>query len=167
MDGVEGVRLYKEGDETLEYIQIYGERNSGTTYLARLLQDNMRDPDNLLGMLARDETPLGHKTFGYKHWFIDSEKLTDVREKSTLFVVIYRDPYTWLSAMMKRPYALSKSIEGRGVEELGAIKLEGHINGRDTQNELDPKTGDKLTIFQLREKKIANFGALKSKVQNV
>lgn|GEM_PF-6173547 len=161
------MRIINQGKRPIEFIQLYGERNSGTTYLARLLQDNMKTPDNLLGMLPSDQTPLGNKTFGYKHWFIDGEKLKAPQADQTLFVVIYRNPYTWIRAMMDRPYALARSISGRPVEELRTIKLEGHINGRDTKNELDPETNQTQTIFQLRARKIASFEGLRTRAENV
>ncbi|MBV1869008.1 MAG: hypothetical protein KUG69_14055 [Marinosulfonomonas sp.] len=161
------MRSYKRSGLPIEFVQIFGERNSGTTYLSKLLQDNMRVPTNLLGMAESEERPLGIKVFGYKHWFLKWEKFADARQNKTLFVVIYRNPYTWLRAMMERPYALSKSISGRTVKELPDVKLAGHINGKDTSNEFDPETGEQLTIFELRKKKIEHFEALKSQVDNV
>ena len=161
------MRVERRGSSPISYVQVFGERNSATTYLAKFLQDNMKEPENLLGMMEREETPLGHKIFGYKHWFIDEAKLDDPRQVETLFVVIYRNPYTWVRAMMDRPYALERSIGGRSVSELPEIKLSGHINGRDTANEFDPETGEKLTLFELRRKKIESFEGLKSQVDNV
>jgi hypothetical protein len=127
----------------------------------------MRDPIKLCGLPESSETPLGHGIFGYKHWFPDVQKLRDPRQVRTLFVVLYRDPLTWIKAMMDRPYALERSIGGRRVDELPQIRLVGHIRGKDTQNEFDPVTGDPLTIFELRGRKIAHFESLKSQVDNV
>ncbi|MEM9343495.1 MAG: hypothetical protein AAGA87_10665 [Pseudomonadota bacterium] len=161
------MRVFKRGGDAPCYVQIYGERNSGTTYLSKLIQDNMRVSKNLLGLAKSEATPLGHDVFGYKHWFPVWEKLADPRQAETLFLVIYRNPYTWIRAMMDKPYALSRSLSGRTIADLPAIKLAGHMNGKDTKNEFDPVTGEQLTIFELREKKIEYWEELKSRVANV
>lgn len=160
------MRVYKRGDTPVELIQIYGERNSGTTYLCALLQDNLKDPANLLGLLPSEKTPKGFRTFGYKHWFVDPDKLADPGQAATLFVVIYRNPYTWLKAMMDRPYALEQSLTGKSVKDLPTIKLVGRNKGRETSNEFDPATGKRLTIFELRQKKIESFDAVAAMVDN-
>ncbi|MEL6644706.1 MAG: hypothetical protein AAFQ79_12290 [Pseudomonadota bacterium] len=161
------MRTYKRGDAPITHIQLYGERNSGTTYLARLLQDNMVTPETFMGLAKSNETPLGTSTFGYKHWFLNWDKLSQPLAAETLFVVIYRNPYTWVKAMLDRPYALERSLDGHGVADLPKVTLAGHINGKDTQNEFDPETGEELTLFQLRQKKIACFERLKEHVDNV
>ena len=162
-----GLRIYKARSPLIRYVQVYGERNSGTSFLTKVIRDNMRDPRNFLGAREGHETPLGTKLFGYKHWFIDYEKFKDPRSKETLFVVIYRNPYTWIRAMMARPYALSRSISGHEIEELPGLKLFGHVNGKDTTNEFHPKTGQPVDLFELRRLKIDNFEALKNYAENV
>ena len=161
------MRIFRLGKDPIDFVQVYGERNSGTTYLGKLLQDNLRIPTNLLGMPASDETPHGPGIFGYKHWFPDPGKLADPRQAQTLFVVVYRNPYTWLRAMIDRPYALERSLRGKAIADLPGVKLAGHINGRDTKNEFDPETGEMLTIFELRARKIAHFEKLRTRVHNV
>lgn len=161
------MRIYVRGDTPLRYIQIYGERNSATTYLAKILQDNMVAPDHLMGLRESETTPLGTGVFGYKHWFLNWDKFQDGRQPQTLFVVIYRNPYTWIRAMMDRPYALERSLAGCTVADLPSTLLAGHINGKDTKNEFDPDTGEQMTLFELRRKKIEHFEALKDRVDNV
>lgn len=90
---------------SIRYVQIFGERCSGTNYLARLIDKNFG--------------PVGITTsFGGKHWFIkDHEprgrpnrstdlecvrRLTD--SDDTLFLVIFRDPIDWLRSLHDRPY---------------------------------------------------------------
>ncbi|WP_310620130.1 ATP-binding protein [Flexibacterium corallicola] len=162
-----GLRIHKANDPSIRYVQIYGERNSGTSFLSDILKDNMKEPRNFLGTRASDATPLGTKIFGYKHWFINQEKFKDPRSNETLFVVIYRNPYTWFRSMMEKPYALSQSISGRSVEELPGLKLAGHINGKDTLNEFHPNTGEKVDLFELRRLKIESFENLKNYVENI
>ena len=160
------MRIFKQTDDVIEFVQIYGERNSGTNYLSKMLQENLRDSRNLLGLAKSEALPYGTQYFGYKHWFLNWEMLADIRQNRTLFVVIYRNPYTWVRAMMTRPYALAKSIGGCTVKNLPKVKLSGHINGKDTLNEFHPVTGQKLTLFELRKLKIEHFETLKKKVGN-
>ncbi len=127
----------------------------------------MAEPRAFLGALETEETPMGHRTFGYKHWFIDAKKLEDPKQAETLFIVIHRNPYTWVRAMMDRPYALEKSIGGKPLKDLTKIKLVGHMKGRDTANEFDPETGGKLTLFELRKRKIESFETIKASAENV
>ncbi len=151
----------------MSFVHVYGERNSGTSHLSKLLQDNMREPDKFLGMARSETTPYGTELFGYKHWFPDLEKLSDIRQENTLFIVVYRNPYTWVKAMMDRPYALEQSIGGLDVGALPGVTLKGHINGKDTRNEFHPDTGKGIDLFELRALKIERFEALKSLVGNV
>lgn len=161
------MRIFGETAERIDFVQVYGERNSGTTYLAQLLQDNMPEPRNLLGLADSPERPFGTKIFGYKHWFLNWKAFADHRQARTLFVVIYRNPYTWVRAMMDRPYALEKSLAGKGAADLPDTTLAGHIKGRDTTNEFDPVTGEALTLFELRHKKITHFETLPNHVAQV
>jgi hypothetical protein len=164
------LRIYSEARGAslpIEYVQLFGERNSGTSFLGKLAQANQRNPANFLGNKPTETAPLGAELFGYKHWFINWEKLRDERRRQTLFLVIYRNPYTWIRAMMARPYALERSIGGRPVADLPGIALVGHINGRDTRNELHPETGETINIFQLRKHKIGHFEKLKDQVENI
>ena len=161
------MRIFGETADRIDFVQIYGERNSGTTYLSQLLQDNMPEPQHLLGLPGSPEHPFGTKIFGYKHWFLNWKNFADHRQARTLFVVIYRNPYTWVRAMMDRPYALERSIGGKPLADLPGVKLQGHINGRDTTNEFDPVTGEAITLFELRRKKIGHFETLRSHVDHV
>ena len=161
------VRYFGTGDAPVEFVQLYGERNSGTTWLAALLDGAMRRQRRVMGPLKSDAHPLGIDPFGYKHWTPDLARLTDPRRANTLFVVLYRNPYRWLRAMMDRPYALSRSIGGRSVSELTTIQLVGHLRGRETRNELDPETGETQTIFQLRGRKFRALDALRGRVERV
>lgn len=89
----------------IRYVQIFGERCSGTNYLARLVEKNFG---------AVEITT----SFGGKHWFIRdhqprgrpnrSTDLECVRQLAdgddTLFLVIFRDPIDWLRSLHARPY---------------------------------------------------------------
>lgn len=89
----------------IRYLQLFGERCSGTKFVANLLQNNLQNIE-----LTRD--------FGGKHWFIKSHyprgranQSTDfecVRPLSdsadTLFVVVFRDPFDWVRSINARPH---------------------------------------------------------------
>jgi len=75
----------------IKYIQIYGERNSGTNYLDKLLQKNI------------SEVEIGYK-YGWKHGYTNLKKILKTDNKNTLFIHITKDPYAWLSSMHEKPH---------------------------------------------------------------
>ncbi|MEM7561564.1 MAG: hypothetical protein AAF353_00800 [Pseudomonadota bacterium] len=89
----------------IQSIQIFGERRSGTNYLANLVQTNFRD------VKLTNE-------FGGKHWFVkdhhprsknnettDNQCIRSLADSDdTLFMVIYRNPVNWLRAIHHRPF---------------------------------------------------------------
>jgi len=86
-------------------VQIFGERCSGTNYLARLVEKNF-------GRVQITDS------FGGKHWFIRDHqprgrpnRSTDfqcvrrlVDGDDTLFLVLFRDPIDWLRSLHSKPY---------------------------------------------------------------
>lgn len=90
---------------SISQVQIFGERCSGTNYLAALVSNNFA------GVELTTE-------FGWKHWFIrgheprgrpnrstDRECVRSLADSDdTLFVVIHRDPFDWLRSLHRRPY---------------------------------------------------------------
>lgn len=84
--------------------QIFGERNSGTNYLEKLLSHNIELSST--------------NDFGYKHWFIknhyprgpknittDNECLKKLSHSNeTLFIYIVREPLGWLQSMHRTPW---------------------------------------------------------------
>ncbi len=89
----------------IRYVQIFGERCSGTNYLASLVQKNFEGVE-----ITKD--------FGGKHWFVKDHpprgrpnRSTDhqcVRPLSdsddTLFLIIHRGPLDWLRSLHAKPY---------------------------------------------------------------
>jgi hypothetical protein len=138
--------------------QLFGERNSGTNYLATQLDENFDLK----------------KTWehGFKHWFIkehyprgrpnettDFECLRGLEDSAdTLFIYIIREPFSWLSAMHRRPYYASK---------LKNIPFDEFIHSR--WHSLNPN-GDFIeeaeNICDLRNQKNQHFIKLKTKVDN-
>jgi hypothetical protein len=88
---------------------IFGERNSGTNYLKKSLQENLQIPFT--------------QKYGFKHWFIkdldlrgrpntttDNECLKSLDfSDHTLFIYILRNPYDWVGAMYERPYHINEA----------------------------------------------------------
>jgi len=74
-------------------IKIYGERNSGTIYLEKLLNANINHVKIHSGRYDGGT--------GWKHGF---PKIHYFKPKQTLFIFIIRDVESWLKSMFKQPY---------------------------------------------------------------
>lgn len=77
-------------------VQIYGERCSGTNYVAELLRRNLRGPPVV-------------DDFGWKHGWIrgDVESADDC-----VFVVVHRDPFDWLRSLHGMPWHAAPELRG-------------------------------------------------------
>ena len=89
----------------VKYIQLFGERCSGTNFVASLIQKNMDD------IIMTNE-------FGWKHWFIkdhyprgrtnqstDYECIRPLSDNAdTLFLCLFRNPFDWVRSLNDRPY---------------------------------------------------------------
>ena len=105
----------------IKQFTIFGERNSGTTYLERLLKE----------MLCIGIT----KEYGFKHWYIkgvtprganntttDNECIKSIEDSDdTLFIVIVRNVYDWVGSMHKKPYCI-RNIKGNSTFEFVSNK---------------------------------------------
>ncbi|MEM9343496.1 MAG: hypothetical protein AAGA87_10670 [Pseudomonadota bacterium] len=151
----------------LEFIQIFGERNSGTKHLKALISGSALEPDKILGAYATKTDPVNKaRMIGYKHYYPRPEKIAK-HQKSTLFLVIYKNPYTWIRSMLVKPYHFKGSLEGKGIEDLPGLKLAGFdVHGKEIPD-VHPETGELLTMFGLREHKIRAWEGLASMVDNV
>lgn len=115
-------------------LKIYGERNTGTNYLAKLIHENL-DVIQLPGVPPRPANLLLRKfphwpihepfqdyyfqrTFaknlGWKHALVrpvaELKKLP-ICENSISFITISKNPYSWLLSLYKRPYHYYKVWE--------------------------------------------------------
>lgn len=75
-------------------IKIYGERNSGTNYLEKLLEKNIKNVTLI--------SPRFKDGLGWKHGY-PNLKLFDTLD-DILFIFIIRDRDSWLKSMYKNPY---------------------------------------------------------------
>lgn len=106
-----------QSTDQIKYFTLFGERNSGTTYLEKLL----------IQMLKLEFT----NDYGFKHWYIkgveprgimntttDNQCIKNIKDSNdsndTLFVVIVRNVYDWVGAMYKKPHHI-KEMDRRSV----------------------------------------------------
>ncbi len=75
----------------IKYIQIYGERNSGTNYLHFLLEHNIKN------------IKVGYK-YGWKHGFAKVDQMKDQVNAEDLIICLFKDPYSWLVSMHGKPH---------------------------------------------------------------
>lgn len=162
------VRIHKNTGQDLRYIQTFGERNSGTNHLKRLVSEYMHCPDNFLGSWASEKNPInGAKLFGYKHYYAEHRKLACDAQRETLFLVIYKNPYTWIRSTLIKPYHFKVCLEGKTIEDLPNLPLAGFNVRGDEIPDVHPETGERISIFELRKHKIINWENLVNQVHNV
>lgn len=77
----------------IRYVQIFGERNSGTNYLLTLLKMNVVNQDVEFGF-----------KFGWKHGFTNRGKIHGEPTGEVLFLLITKNPYAWLVSMNRKPH---------------------------------------------------------------
>ncbi|MDH5324846.1 MAG: sulfotransferase domain-containing protein [Gammaproteobacteria bacterium] len=149
---------------SIQSIQIYGERCSGTNYLEHLLQKNY------------PTTPV-QWDFGWKHFFTDKD-LTN--SDHCLFIVIYRGPFDWLRSLHRQPWHTTPAL--RQANFSAFIRAQWHciwdehwenlpsnaVYGSEMMFERDPKTGERFdNVIQMRTAKIHYWQALQETVKNI
>lgn len=107
-----------------QLIKVYGERNTGTNYLARLIDLNFQVqqlPGTIPAWLSKIQQLIHGKEFardayfamtyhsnlGWKHSRVKSAE--DIRKcavhtKDLSFITLTKNPYSWLLSMYRRPY---------------------------------------------------------------
>ena len=107
----------------MKSIKIYGERNTGTTYLSKLIDNNIKCrillskaplwlrkfqwiiPNN--NEYIRDlYFNFNKKCLGWKHTYINDEILNQINnyKDNLLIITVTKNPYSWLISMFNRPY---------------------------------------------------------------
>jgi hypothetical protein len=159
------------GSQAIRYVQIFGERGSGTNYLANLVSENFTGVEVT-------------QAFGAKHWYIrDHEprgrpnRSTDfecVRPLSdsddTLFVVIHRNPWDWLRSLQAKPF----HAPGHWNLSFSEFIRKPWICSEKTRlNPLWPESDsgeyfieEAANVLRLRSLKAMHFGNLRSIVGN-
>jgi hypothetical protein len=151
--------------EKIDHFQVFGERRTGTNYVARLISDNLE---------IKETTK-----YGWKHSYPTMPCIA----RSALIVVVVRSPLAWLSSLHNRPFA--KSHEGLSFPDFlrtqwydqyrardfghGRWGYEGMPKDRLVANQLDrhPITGARFANpLELRTVKNQCFLGLTSRESN-
>lgn len=155
----------------IDYIQIYGERNSGTNYVEQILQHNLEGG-----------IQVGFK-YGWKHGFIDLDNILKFDTRSTLFLFVTKDPYSWLVSMNNKPHHAPHlynlnfsefirsewcSYNGMGYEQRALDLINNPLRkDEEMMHERHPETGERIrNLPELRNLKNASFLSLKKEVHN-
>jgi len=113
---------------TINKFTIFGERNSGTNYLQKTLEE-------MLYIKFTNE-------YGFKHWYIkdltprginntttDNECIKSINDSDdTLFIVIVRNVYDWVGSMYNKPHHI-KHIKKNSIFEFISNKYIAYENG--------------------------------------
>lgn len=155
----------------VDYIQIFGERNSGTNYLHSLLANNITE-----------DMEIGNR-FGWKHGFTNRKLISQEDTSSVLFLLITKQPYAWITSMRRKPHhapqlyflPLSDFIRSewvcyKGKEyQVRAKKLkENPVRPEEEMlQERNPKTRNRIkNVIELRNLKNEFHLALQQNVEN-
>ena len=156
---------------------IFGERNSGTNYLRRVMDDNFHLPFT--------------KLYGFKHWFIkdlyprgrpntttDNECLKPLTHGAqTLFLFIVRNPIDWVGSMFKKPYHFKRPDRSSLLNFVSSHYLmsydrqpQDHLDSSETPWYTDPTTKtyfveESKNLITLRNEKYDHFYELRNHVR--
>jgi len=160
-------RIIAKSDRPLKYVQIFGERNSGTNHLRQLVSVDMIEPDNALGSYATKRNPVNKaRMIGYKHYYARRDRVA-AHQHETLFLVLYKNPYTWIRSTLAKPYHFRECLSGKRIEDLPGTLLAGYdVHGK-LIPDVHPETGQLVSIFDLRRHKIANWEALRDQADSI
>ncbi|GEM_PF-1072516 len=148
----------------IKRIQIYGERCSGTNYLANLIKINFSNVKVV-------------EDYGWRHFLPKGLNRKD--HDDCLFIIIVRNPFDWLRSINKNPWhchkrlrniSFSKFIRRRWIcifdEEGGVIKGDPKY-GSEMLFERNPENGKRFrNVLDMRNNKIKYFLMIENKVKN-
>lgn len=148
----------------IEFIQIFGERCSGTNYIENLICKNYQVSITY--------------AFGWKHWYIDFKQFANanVSCENVLFIVIVRNPYDQLRSLSLEPhhapfhYNISFSDflrrEWKSYESEHHTWFHPDINERNKCIKEGVLIEHESNVCTLRNKKNKNFLELKNYVKH-
>jgi hypothetical protein len=146
----------------VRWLQLFGERCSGTNFVAQLLRRN-----------AWRLSPTDR--FGWKHGFVD-----EVRgpAEDTAFLLVVRDPFDWAQSLWRQPWHAAAPLRDATFSDF--LRMEWHCEwGRDMElakgdprigsemlHERDPATGERFVdILALRAAKLRAHLSLRDRVR--
>ena len=121
----------------MKSIKIYGERNTGTSYLSQLIKKNIKCKillSRIPFLLQKFQKliPKNNEYFrdlyfdfdkrclGWKHTYINDEILDQINnyKEDLVIVTVTKNPYSWLISMFNRPYHFNyDNINTKSFEE--------------------------------------------------
>ena len=145
------------------HLQLFGERCSGTNYVAQLLRRN------LWGVALTD-------AHGWKHGF--TRRVVD-DTPDCAFVVVVRDPFDWVCSLHRKPWHAAGPLRdlplaqflrepwwcewGRDME----LPVTDPRIGTEMQHERDPSTGERFAnVMRLRAGKLRDWLQLEGRVRH-
>jgi len=137
--------------DMIKNIKIFGERNSGTRFLMKLIQSNITDI-NLYPNSYSSST-------GWKHGFPRLERFNNPNE--TLFIFIIRDLDEWLISMYNNPYHF---IKPTSIDKFISEPLNIHEPRLD--HDVNINIEEHQNIIDLRYAKIKNYLRVFNNVSN-
>ena len=155
--------------EITEY-KIFSERCSGSNYLKELMNKNFPK--------IRSDKRFGHKHFS--PWFnrVDAysgpeENWTFADSGSTLFIIIFRDPYDWLRSLRNHPFHSTRNLHNLLFSKF--IRTQWTLTKKELLElhkihkllDLDPATSRPFkNVMHLRSAKIRNMLEIPKKVKH-
>ena len=133
---------YPVNTQTISEIKIFGERNSGTTYITNLIRKNTNQ--SITVHVGSYKSKLG-----WKHGLPDSRK---INKQKTLVVFIIRDLVSWLNSMYFRPYHLKRKSNFIQFITENIIPDEKKID-----HPVNINSYEKKNLFQIRYKKLKKY----------
>lgn len=145
--GLIGCLCYKH-ENKIHNIQIFAERNTGSNYLEKLFKMNFPNVK-----ISWED--------GWKHWQF-SKIFTDPNYKGrndTLYVLIVRDPYTWVRSMKRKPYHIKNPEDNISnfIRQRQHTVSDDHIVIKEPEYE---------NIIEMRNTKNKGFDLIHNKVKN-
>ena len=154
------------------YIQLFGERCSGTNFITSLITKNFKNIE-----MTTD--------FGSKHWFIKNHfprcrpnNSTDIEcirslntnNSDTLFLCLFRNPFDWIRSLHARPYH-APNHNGISITQFMRkpwLSFERYQANRHWLKRNDDYwfIEEAINILQLRSMKIEHLLNLQNKVDN-
>ena len=146
------------------WLQLFGERCSGTNYVEQLLRRNA------IGLVPTDR-------HGWKHGFVHR---LEGRLDDTLFILVFRDPFDWARSLWQKPWHAAPPL--RGVAFSQFVRTQWQCEwGRDMDltcddpqigsemlHERDPATGNRFAnCMLLRTAKAKHWLSLQAEGRRV
>lgn len=127
---------------SINQIKIFGERNSGTTFLAQLIMKNIKGV-NVYGKKDEKET-------GWKHGFPQVNLFNKL--DSTLFIFVIRDLESWIKSMYFNRYHYKKP---KDINEFLTEDLV--VKDKDKNHDVYKYESEQQNIVKLRNAKIKSY----------